>query len=207
MFRWKRIEWAAALALLLTLLISAFYLHGASGQQAALAKKMVRLHVLANSDSEQDQERKLLVKDAVFARTEELLCQAEDQRQAEALLADALPELERLAEETLRENGSTETVAAELTDADFFTRYYDGFTLPAGEYRALRIVIGEGKGQNWWCVVYPPLCSAGEETLTDAAARAGLTEAELRLIQSGEGRYLLRFRSLELLQRLRAWLK
>lgn len=206
-YRLKRIELAALLALLLTVLVSAFYLHGASGEQAALAEKLVRLHVLANSDSAEDQARKLLVKDAVFARTEELLRQAEDQRQAEELLTDALPELERLAEEILRESGSAETVTAELTNTDFFTRYYDWFTLPAGEYRALRIVIGEGKGQNWWCVVYPPLCSAGEETLADVAARAGLTEAELRLIQSGEGRYLLRFRSLEWLQRLRMWLK
>lgn len=207
MFRLRRIELAAVLALLLTLTVSAVYLHGVEREQTALAGKMVRLHILANSDSQLDQERKLRVRDAVFARTEELLAQAEDQRAAEQLIAAALPELEALAAATLRENGGKEPVRAELTDADFTTRYYDGFTLPAGEYRALRIVIGEGKGQNWWCVVFPPLCSEGEENLADAAQRAGLSREELHLIENGEGRYLLRFRSLELLQRLRALLR
>lgn len=206
MFRLKRAELAAMLALLLTLL-GVGYLRFAADEQAELAGKMVRLHVLANSDSAEDQARKLLVKEAVFARTEELLRQAGDRQQAEALLTEALPQLEQLAEETLRENGGAEKVTVSLTDADFSARYYDGFALPAGAYRALRVVIGEGKGQNWWCVVFPPLCSGGEETLAEAAARGGFSDEELQLIQSGEGRYLLRFRSLELLQRLREWVK
>lgn len=206
MFRFKRLEWAAALALLLTLVVSAAYMRFASAEQSALAEKMVRLHVLANSDSAEDQARKLRVKDAVFARTEELLRAASDQAEAERLLAAALPELRRLAVETLRANGGEEEVTVELTDADFTTRYYDCFTLPAGSYRALRVTIGEGKGQNWWCVVFPPLCSA-EETLEEAATRAAFSDEELRLIRSGEARYLLRFRSLELLQRLKGMLK
>ena len=199
----KRIEIAAAMALLITLLISAAYMRITLKQQQDMAQKMVRLHVLANSDTDFDQARKLLVKEAVFARTEELLREADDQAEAERLLEAALPELEMLAEEILRADGKEEAVTAELTDAGFTTRHYDGFTLPAGRYRSLRISIGTGEGKNWWCVVFPPLCSAGQETLESVAQRAGLTNDEVALIRSGEQQYFFRFRSLELMEQLR----
>ncbi|MGM9662608.1 MAG: stage II sporulation protein R [Oscillospiraceae bacterium] len=206
MFRLKRWELAAMLALLCTLTLSAFYLHTSLAAQEDIAEKTVRLHVLANSDSEEDQARKLLVKDAVFARTEELLRESEDRPAAEAALEAALPELQDIAEETLRAAGAEETVQVTLETDRFPTRYYDSFTLPAGEYRTLRVVIGEGEGQNWWCVVFPPLCSAGQERLEEAGRSAGLTEDELALIQGGESEYLLRFRSVELWNKLVQWL-
>ena len=202
MFRWKRVEIAAALALLITLACSAVYMHTTLQTQTAMAEKMVRLHVLANSDSETDQQRKLLVKDAVSARTEELLRLAEDQQEAELLLEHSLPELQELAMETLADNGRAEDVRVSLVTTRFSTRYYDGFTLPAGKYRSLQVVIGEGKGQNWWCVVFPPLCSAGQEELSEAASRAGFSAEEIDLIRRGEREYLLRFRSIELWNRL-----
>ncbi len=202
MFSRRRIEIAAALALLLTLLISAAYMRGATKQQQDMAQKMVRLHVLANSDSEEDQRRKLLVKDAVFARTEELLRTSGGQKEAVRSLQASLTELEQLAEQALRADGQAENVTVTLTKSRFLTRYYDGFALPAGEYPSLRVSIGAGMGQNWWCVVFPPLCSAGQESFETAAKKAGLTEDEVDLIRSGEQQYLLRFRTLELLERL-----
>ncbi len=206
MYRFKRIEIAAAMALLLTLIVSALYTRSSVEMQDRIADKMVRLHVLANSDSEEDQRRKLLVKDAVFARTEELLRQAANREEAERMLERALPELQALAEDTLRADGRAEPVEVLLTDSSFSTRYYERFTLPAGEYRALRVHIGAGEGRNWWCVVFPPLCSGGTESLESAAQRAGLTEEELALIQSGEQQYVLRFRTLELFHQLRTLL-
>ena len=129
--------------------------------QTRLADRVVRLHVLANSDGEEDQALKLLVRDRVLAQATELLTQAKDRTEAETLLREELPELEALAVRELRANGCAYPVTAELTDTEFPTREYDGFTLPAGEYLALRVVIGEGAGRNWWCVVFPPLCSRG----------------------------------------------
>ena len=201
MYQWKRWEKAAAIALLLTLLISAAECRAGVKTQNNIAEKIVRLHVLANSDSEYDQSRKLLVKDAVFVRAEEILRSAAHQQDAEKRLEAALAELELLAEKTLRENGAAEDVSVHLISERFNTRYYDGFTLPAGEYRSLQVVIGEGKGQNWWCVVFPPLCSAASEEFAAAAMRTGFSEEELRLIREGEEGYLLRFRTLEIWNR------
>lgn len=202
MCTWKRWEKAAALALLLTLLISAWECCAGLRTQNAMAEKVVRLHVLANSDSQYDQNRKLLVKDAVFVRTEEILRSAADQKDAERLLEANLPSLERLAEEKLRESGNAERVSINLVSERFNTRYYDGFTLPAGEYRSLQVVIGDGKGQNWWCVVFPPLCSAGSTELAAAAEQAGFSDEEIRLIREGEKSYEIRFRTLELWNQL-----
>ena len=204
MKNWKIWEQALAVALAASLLGSAAFLHSALENQQALSQKMIRLHVLANSDSEADQAVKLRVKDAVFARVEALLDSAADQSAAEETLDASLEELTALAEETLREAGSSETVRVSLENASFPTRDYGGFALPAGEYRALRVLIGEGKGHNWWCVVFPPLCAAGSTDWKDAALAAGLTQADLRLM-SGEGeRYVLKFRSVELWNRLMA---
>ena len=198
MCTWKRWEKALALALLLTLMIVAGECCIGVKTQQELAQKMVRLHVLANSDSDDDQQRKLVVKDAVFARTEEILRSANNQKDAELRLNSALPELERLAEETLRREGTAEDVSVTLVTERFHTRYYDGFTLPAGQYRSLQVVIGEGAGQNWWCVVFPPLCSTNAESFSVAAAQGNLNDDEIRLIRTGEEGYLIRFRTLEL---------
>ena len=110
--------------------------------QRDLADRVVRLHVLANSDSEEDQALKLLVRDAVLERATALLEQTESRAEAEALLRESLPELETIAEETVRANGYSYAVTAELEDTSFPTKEYDGFSLPAGEYLALRILIG-----------------------------------------------------------------
>ena len=201
MFIWRRWEKALALALLLTVAVAVFECRIGAEAQQELARKMVRLHVLANSDAEYDQHRKLLVKDAIVARTEEILRSAENQNDAEQRLKNVLPELELLAEETLRCDGREEDVSVTLADERFSTRYYDGFTLPAGQYRSLQVVIGAGAGRNWWCVVFPPLCKATAEEFVSAAAQAGLGEDEIRLICEGESRYLIRFRTLELWNR------
>ena len=94
----------------------------------------------------------------MLERATEILEQSADRAEAEIRLRESLPELEAIAEETVRANGYDYAVTAELEDTAFPTKEYDGFSLPAGEYLALRILIGEGAGQNWWCVLYPNLC-------------------------------------------------
>lgn len=175
--------------------------------QSQLAERVVRLHVLANSDGQEDQALKLLVRDRVLARATELLTQARDRTEAEALLRAELPELEALAVRELRANGCAYPVTAELADTQFPTREYDGFTLPAGEYLALRVVIGEGAGRNWWCVVFPPLCTAASADVPAAALAAGLTEDQVGLITEEDRGYVLKFKAVEWWEELRVRLE
>lgn len=173
-------------------------------RQEALADRVVRLHILANSDSDADQTLKLQVRDRVLARAEEILAQSADRAAAERALRAALPELESLAQKEVAARGYAYSVSAELTNAPFPTRRYDSFALPAGRYLALRLVIGSGQGHNWWCVVFPPLCAAASADLSQTAMAAGLSEDDVRLITESDGGYELRFKSIELWESLRA---
>lgn len=200
--RLKRVEIVLMVAAALVLMSGALALQ----TQDQLADKVVRLHVLANSDSEEDQALKLRVRDRVLERATELLEQSADRQEAEALLRGNLLELENLAAEEIAAAGYDYPVTAELTDTTFPTREYDGFTLPAGEYLALRIVIGEGAGQNWWCVVFPPLCTTASADVPASALAAGLTQEDVNLITEEPG-YALKFKTVELWERLRAALE
>lgn len=172
--------------------------------QDQLAEKVVRLHVLANSDSSEDQALKLKVRDRVLERTTEILEQSADRVEAEARLRGNILELERIAQEEVRANGYDYPVTAELKNTEFPTREYDGFTLPAGEYLALRILIGEAEGQNWWCVVFPPLCTAAAAEVPACALAAGLSEDQVRLITEEDRGYVLKFKVVELWESLRS---
>ena len=171
--------------------------------QDDLSNKVVRLHVLANSDSEEDQALKLLVRDAVLERAEDVLVQTSDRAEAEGKLRGQLLEFERAAAEVIREEGYDYTVTVELADTEFPTRAYDGFTLPAGEYLALRVLIGEAAGQNWWCVVFPPLCTAAAADTSVSAMVTGFTEEEIKLITEEDSGYILKFKVVEFWEELR----
>lgn len=175
-------------------------------RQQALADRVVRLHILANSDSEEDQALKLQVRDRVLDRAAEILTESTDRAAAEHALRAALPELESLAADEIALRGYDYPVTAELADTAFPTREYDGFALPAGRYLALRLVIGAGEGHNWWCVVFPPLCTAVSSDLAQTAMAAGLTEDDVQLITESESGYVLKFKSIELWESLRAQL-
>ena len=164
--------------------------------QDELADKVVRLHVLANSDSEEDQALKLKVRDVVLERAA-ILEQSADRREAESRLRGELLELERIAAEEIAAEGYNYPVTVELENTDFPTKEYDGFTLPAGEYLALRVIIGEGQGQNWWCVVFPPLCTAASADVPASALAAGFSEEEVNLITEENQGYVLKFKAVE----------
>ena len=194
------------LALLLALAVTILWGAASLGQQEELGRKVIRLHVIANSDSPEDQALKLRVRDRVLARAQEILEQSADMEQAEKALTAALPELTREARETLAAEGCAQPVQARLEPAEFPTKDYDGFSLPAGKYLALRVIIGEGRGQNWWCGVFPPLCPAAACQWQDAGRAAGLEEDDLSLMAEEDAGYELRFRSVELWEMLRQWL-
>ena len=165
--------------------------------QDELADKVVRLHVLANSDSEEDQALKLRVRDAVLEQATAILEQSADRREAESRLRGQLLELERIAAKEIAVEGYDYPVTVNLENTDFPTKEYDGFTLPAGEYLALRVIIGEGKGQNWWCVVFPPLCTAASADVPASALAAGFSEEEVSLITEENQGYVLKFKAVE----------
>lgn len=187
-------ECALLLALSLTLVTGAW----AAGSQSALAGQVVRLHVIANSDSDADQALKLQVRDAVLSAAAPLLEGASNRSQAERALSAHLQELADAGAAAVAQAGYRYPVSVSLEDCWFPTREYPDFSLPAGTYRALRVVIGEGAGRNWWCVVFPPLCLASvTETVEQTAALAGLTEDQVGLITGDDGRYVLKFKLLE----------
>lgn len=194
------VELALLIGLAAALLVGAKALQ----TQEVMAEKVVRLHVLANSDSEEDQALKLRVRDRVLARATELLEASADRREAEGLLRGDLLEIERIAAEEITAAGYDYSVTAELTNTDFPTKEYDGFSLPAGNYLALRVVIGEGKGQNWWCVVFPPLCTAAASDVPASALAAGFSEEEIALITEENEGYVLKFKAVEWWEALRA---
>lgn len=170
-------------------------------EQQTLAGKLIRLHVVANSDSKEDQLLKLQVRDAVLAVTASVDAQSGD---PEERLKQMLPQIKQAAEECLRRQGSSDPVGVSFGDEIFPTRYYENFALPAGVYRSLRVTIGEGQGHNWWCVVFPSICfRATAAELEEAAQVAGLTEGEIRLMTEDLDGYTLKFKSLELLQKIK----
>lgn len=156
-----------------------------AARQRALSDKLLRLHVIADSDSDRDQALKLLVRDAVLA------C-APDRHPTVAQLR----RVRRAALTCLRENGCDDPVTVSVARTWFDTQEYPGFALPAGEYDALRVVIGSGQGHNWWCVVYPALCTSFAE------GEAELTEDETLFISRGGEKYVIRFRLQEIISQL-----
>lgn len=159
----------------------------------------LRLHIIANSDSDFDQELKLKVRDRVLEYTGELFAEVSGKTEAEALAKYSANEIKSVAEEVIAENGADYSVSVEITNMWFETRSYDGFTLPAGDYDAVRIIIGAGEGHNWWCVMYPPLCVPGAE---DALKKYG----ENAKFVTGDG-FEIRFAFLEWLESLKKSIK
>lgn len=197
-------EWVL-LAAVLAVLTCAAWLHG---EQRALADQVLRLHVIANSDGAEDQATKLAVRDRILAEAEQLCPAGASQAEARAALADHLDDLAAAGQEVVDARGSEDRVTATLTRCWFPTKAYRGFALPAGEYEALRIVIGAGEGHNWWCVAFPPLCTGAASETVDTARAAGLfTDGQARLVTGDGGGYVLKFKSMELLGELEGWLR
>ena len=204
MKRAARWEWA----LLIALLVSFAWGTWADRTQQQLSDKVLRLHVLANSDSEADQALKRKVRDSVLETASAILADCPDRETAEQRLSAALPEIEDAARARIAAEGGKQTVTAELRPTVFPTREYEDFTLPAGEYLALRVVLGEGEGHNWWCVVFPPLCLGSvTETAAQAAAEGGFSQEEIALLTGEEGGYVVKFKAIELWEQLRGWLE
>jgi stage II sporulation protein R len=197
----KKWELAFIMALAVTFVCGA----ALSRDGRELSGKLVRLHVVGNSDSEEDQQLKLRVRDRVLDTLTPALENVTDSARAKDIIASRLPELERAATDEVRLSGYDYAVTASLRREDFPTREYDTFSLPAGVYDALRVEIGDASGRNWWCVVFPPLC-APESYRSDVSAIT-LSGEERSLITGDSDAYVVKFKALELLAQFRRFLR
>ena len=175
---------------------------GLIADRARLRRELIRLHVVAASDSQEDQTIKLRVRDAVVESLREEMKNLKDVDQAKIYLQENLPKIELLANRVLRDAGCEDRATVQLCVEEFSKRVYDTFSLPAGLYESLRIIIGEGEGKNWWCVVFPELClPATSEGFEETASCAGFPDALTAALEGEEG-YEIRFFLLDVLGRL-----
>ncbi len=190
-------------ALIAALLISALLGFKISGEQEALSERVVRLHVEANSDSESDQKLKLKVRDAILEALSEKLSNTESADAAAIIIEENLDGVEAAARAVVAAEGYSYEVAARLSTEEFPTRDYETFSLPAGNYKSLRVTIGDGEGRNWWCVVFPPICT---EAVVDWELM-GLSDSQVMLITGEAEGYAIKFRALEILAKIRSWFR
>lgn len=185
-YKLKTWELAALCALCVSLCAGTW----AQGRQRDISSSLVRLHVIAASDETAEQELKLRVRDNVLEYLTPVLDKAESPEEAQRIINGELTSIKAAAEAC----AGGRSVSVTLGQEYYPTREYEGFTLPAGQYQSLRVILGEGKGHNWWCVVFPPLCvSAAEQN----KALDAMSEPERGLITEADG-YELRFRIVEL---------
>lgn len=194
-FKLKRWEVALLSGILAAVLMGAYL----DREQAALADSVIRLHVIANSDSRADQELKYQVRDRILTEAAALYQPGDDLQQVRKSMEDNLTLLAEAGREVVEEQGYDYPVSARLERTWFPTKKYTDFALPAGNYTALRIVVGEGKGENWWCVAFPPLCLGSvSETVDEAAAAGNFTTEQVSLITGESGGYVVKFKAIEL---------
>lgn len=188
-----------------TVLLMVMSLAGFGGGYDRIRENVLRLHILANSDSAEDQNLKLKVRDAILITTEAIFSKCENEEQAALAAKDNLELLTAEAERVVKENGYDYAVSATVCDMWFEDRVYEDFTLPAGNYEAVRITLGKGEGHNWWCVMFPSVClpSASKES---GALNDVLSKKETDMCENPR-RYVAKFKVVELFQKCRSELE
>lgn len=169
-------------------------------------ESVVRLHVLANSDSDEDQALKLKVRDAILSHVSPKVIDSASREEAIDILQGELDEIKRVAAAVVNKEGYDYSVNVTLTLEEYPTRNYEAMSFPSGEYVSLRVMIGEAEGQNWWCVLFPPLClsAASEKAENEEAFIAvGLNSDQYKIItETEDATYYLRFKLLEVIENL-----
>ena len=193
----KEIELAVAAALLVSAILS---VSGFYSECKEIRSQVLRLHVIADSDSDYDQNIKLKVRDAVLNEGKEIFDGSVTADEAKEKIE---PQKERLilaAKKVLEENGSDDNVTISVTEEFFDTRCYENFTMPAGRYNAVKVIIGSGEGKNWWCVMFPPLClgAVSQESAVDACFSVNGT----KIVESSP-KYEPRFKIVEIIEKIK----
>ncbi len=193
----KKLELSVLIALVLTIALTSFT--GFARRCEDISGKLLRLHVIANSDSDADQGVKLMIRDKILDECGTLLFNNPDKQDAKKTLSQNLEQIEAAANRLLAEKGFDYTAHASIENKYFNTRKYDEVTLPAGNYDALCVRLGKAQGKNWWCVVFPPMClpaACEEDELSEV-----LNGDELRIV-TDKGSYVVKFKLLELYEEL-----
>ncbi|MBQ9132361.1 MAG: stage II sporulation protein R [Clostridia bacterium] len=193
----KRILIATIVLCSVLLLVGILPVHG----EERIYDNVVRLHVLANSDSEEDQALKLKVRDAILAETAPLLQDCTSREEACRRLEEQIPRIRQVAEQTLIDEGHPAPVSVLLGEEEYPRRNYDSVCFPSGEYLSLRVCIGEAEGQNWWCCLFPPIClgsaTVSADQAEDAFISVGMTPSQYKIITETEKPvYKVRFKLL-----------
>lgn len=174
---------AIDIAVFMTLIICIVATISFENDCKGIREEVLRLHVIANSDEDYDQELKLKVRDALLQSGESIFSGSEDIISAESKIADKQDVLRYTAEETICNLGFDYDVKIEIARSYFPTKTYGELTLPAGYYKAVRVIIGQGKGKNWWCIMFPPLCLPAATDREDII-RDFLSEKEMQIVTS-----------------------
>lgn len=199
----NKLIYAFFISLVLSIAITAY----SDGIQEDLQDNLIRLHIIANSDSADDQNIKLMVRDAVLEETGKKM-----ETQGRAEIIKNLDEIEKTANRILAENGFEYTADAVYGKFAFPKKEYGGMTLPSGEYYGVRVILGNGAGHNWWCVMYPPLCVAEEGSVfADDKARTllkeSLSDQSYELVTQSGRDVVVKFKAVEMVQELRQKIK
>lgn len=168
-----------------------------SAKECEIYNSTIRLHVIASSNSERDQAVKLKVRDAVLEKVKTY--ESDSKEETLAMIKNDKEGIEEIARQVLKKEGISDTVSLEIGKESYPVRHYEGFSLPAGEYTSVRVVIGEGEGENWWCVLFPPLCTAQAIEYDDEAyVDVGLTKEQYYMITGNSPEYEVKFKLLEI---------
>lgn len=174
-------------------------------------EKLIRFHVIANSDSDEDQALKLKVRDEIISYLQPKLEKSKSIEESEKIIKNEYENLTNISNKVIVENGYDYNVKVGITYSKFPTKQYSNMVLPAGEYKALKVVIGKGEGKNWWCVMFPPLCFVDEENgvidkETDEKLRSVLTDDEYKLITQKDrdsvGKTKMKFKIVEIMEKI-----
>ena len=163
-----------------------------------LRHNVLRLHIIANSDSQEDQALKLKIRDRILENSQDIFEDSKTTNDAIIIAKEKIPFFEKIANEVIIEEGFKYNATASLGDSFFETREYDTFTLPAGTYKSLIINVGESRGKNWWCVIFPEMClPAANADLRETVSRGGTEIAE------NSNRYKMRFKTVEIYEEIK----
>lgn len=199
----KNIRHKFELSIIIALIVSIFVgIDTCSANCEDIRENIFRLHVIANSDSQEDQQLKLAVRDRIISIGGDIFAQVHNKQEAETIVRPMLSEFQRAAEDVIKEQGYDYSVKVTISNEYFNTRIYEKVTLPAGKYDALRVIIGSGEGKNWWCVMFPPMClPAAEET---QALNQVLSEEDLQFVSEYQD-YEVRFKVIEWYENIKNW--
>lgn len=199
----KKLAFSIMAAVIFTFFISSY----SASTEKNIADNVIRLHIIANSDSEKDQEIKLKIRDRIIKEMSPILSNTKNIEESKKLVSENIKTIQTIANDELQKNGFSENVQCFLTEDNFPVKTYGNITFPPGKYTALKIMIGSGEGKNWWCVMYPPLCFVdGDTVMTDENKKIlkdNLDNDTYDLItQNGDPEIKIKFKIVEIFQNL-----